>query len=373
MRTQVACVRFACALLLAVPAFSDVNTYSSSPALFVPETTPGVTTVITVPDTGIVNDVRMTVTLQHPLLADVQLRLTDPSGAVSTTVFNRDGGVGDGLYNVTFSDAAASLPPNFLTNGQCLSNTTFRPSDPFSTFAGVQVHGNWTLTVADLAGPDSSDCDCDGLNVGPPCPRTLDSWSLRIDYTTNLPPVAQCHDVTVSAGPGSCSVPADIDNGSFDPNGDPITFIQTPAGPYGLGSTAVTLTVTDTHAATSSCIGTVTVTAPPLVVSGATATPAALWPPNHKMVNVTVGYGSDGGCGTANCSITSVSSNEAANGSGDGNTSPDWQIVDAHHVNLRAERSGGGTGRVYTITVSCSDSGGHTASSNVLVTVAHSQ
>ncbi|MGZ5492722.1 MAG: hypothetical protein ACXW3E_04205, partial [Thermoanaerobaculia bacterium] len=70
MRTQIACVRFACALLLAVPAFSDVSNYSSSPALFVPESTPGVTTVITVPDTGIVNDVRMTVTLRHPLLAD---------------------------------------------------------------------------------------------------------------------------------------------------------------------------------------------------------------------------------------------------------------------------------------------------------------
>jgi hypothetical protein len=40
-------------------------------------------------------------------------------------------------------------------------------------------------------------------------------------------------------------------------------------------------------------------------------------------------------------------------------------------VNLRAERSGSGTGRVYTITITCTDGGGHTTTRNVQVTVAH--
>ena len=51
----------------------------------------------------------------------------------------------------------------------------------------------------------------------------------------------------------------------------------------------------------------------------------------------------------------SVSSNEPENGSGDGNTAHDWVIVDGHHVQLRAERSGHGTGRIYTLTVTCQD------------------
>ena len=54
-----------------------------------------------------------------------------------------------------------------------------------------------------------------------------------------------------------------------------------------------------------------------------------------------------------------MSSNEAVNGSGDGNTSTDWQVVDAHHVQLRAERSGNGDGRIYTITLTCTDAAGN--------------
>lgn len=76
--------------------------------------------------------------------------------------------------------------------------------------------------------------------------------------TPNQTPVAGCQDVTVVAGPG-CEVDGVVDSGSSDPDDDPITFDQTPAGPYSLGTTNVTLTVTDVQGATDSCEGTVTV------------------------------------------------------------------------------------------------------------------
>jgi uncharacterized repeat protein (TIGR03803 family) len=59
----------------------------------------------------------------------------------------------------------------------------------------------------------------------------------------NKPPVAHCQNVTVVAD-ASCSAAASIDAGSSDPDaGDTITLSQSPAGPYPLGDTVVTLRV----------------------------------------------------------------------------------------------------------------------------------
>ena len=101
------------------------------------------------------------------------------------------------------------------------------------------------------------------------------------------------------------------------------------------------------------------------------AAPANLWPPNHKMVPVTVTASAADACGAATCAIVSVSSNESANGQGDGNTATDSQITGPNTVNLRAERSGGGSGRVYTLTVRCSDPSGNASTGTTTVTVAH--
>jgi hypothetical protein len=67
--------------------------------------------------------------------------------------------------------------------------------------------------------------------------------------------------------------------------------------------------------------------------------------------------------------VISVTSNEPNDGTGDGNTAADWQVLDPHTVLLRSERSGGGTGRTYTLTVTCADASGNTASALTSVTV----
>ena len=91
------------------------------------------------------------------------------------------------------------------------------------------------------------------------------------------------------------------------------------------------------------------------------AAPAQLWPPNHEMRPVHVTAQAADVCDTAvpRCSITAVRSSEAADTRGDGKPATDWRITGALDVELRAERSGTGGGRLYTIEVACLDAAGN--------------
>jgi hypothetical protein len=102
------------------------------------------------------------------------------------------------------------------------------------------------------------------------------------------------------------------------------------------------------------------------VISGTSATPDVLWPPNHKFVDVTIDYTETSPC-AATCSL-SVTSNEPPVD----DKTPEFIVVDAHHVQLRAERLGTGDGRIYTITITCTNAAGTTTKS-VTVTVPHNQ
>jgi hypothetical protein len=179
-------------------------------------------------------------------------------------------------------------------------------------------------------------------------------------------PIAICHDVIIPAD-SNCSAAASIDNGSFDPAGGPITLTQSPAGPYPLGSTPVTLTVTDRNGASSQCAGAVTVVdATPPKIKEISADPSELWPPNGKMEKVSINYSVKENCSQPECRISSVTSDEPINSS-------DYNIIDAHHVKLRADRSGKGNGRIYKITITCTDDSGNASSKAVKVTVPHDQ
>jgi hypothetical protein len=110
----------------------------------------------------------------------------------------------------------------------------------------------------------------------------------------------------------------------------------------------------------------------PPVIASVTATPSVIWPPNHKMVPVTVSADASASCGPPVCKIVSITSDEPANGAGDGNTSPDALIVGDLAAEIRAERAGGGLlGRTYTITVECTDTAGNTTRKDTTVFVPH--
>lgn len=106
----------------------------------------------------------------------------------------------------------------------------------------------------------------------------------------------------------------------------------------------------------------------PPVISDVSVTPDILWPPNHKMVDVMVNYQAVDNCSMVTNSLTVVS-NEPDNGTGDGNTTGDIEVIDENHVRLRSERSGSGTGRIYTITIHSEDDCGNISTEDVEVYV----
>jgi hypothetical protein len=195
-----------------------------------------------------------------------------------------------------------------------------------------------------------------------------------------LPLVTPPANITVSADAGTCTASLDPGTATATDNcpgvavGGTRSDSQALNAPYPVGTTTITWTAMDAHGNSATATQTVTVTdGQPPTITNLSASPASLWPPNHTMQNVTVSYDASDNCGGVTCVISSVASNEPVNGTGDGDTAPDWLIVDPHHVQLRAERAGGGNGRTYTITVVCTDGSGSATTKAVTVNVPKSQ
>jgi hypothetical protein len=109
-------------------------------------------------------------------------------------------------------------------------------------------------------------------------------------------------------------------------------------------------------------------TAPTL--AGLPAAGCSLWPPDHRLVEVGLVTAQDALSGSAGAPVVTVTSNEPATGTGDGDLEPDV-LITGGAVQLRAERAGNGTGRVYTITATASDLAGNTASATATCKVPH--
>jgi hypothetical protein len=243
-------------------------------------------------------------------------------------------------------------------------------SGPASTDGGF----GWSLGATHDLGGDSPD----DLIVGKPAGGS--GAASIVLLAANKPPIAragadQTHECTASAGTA-----VNLDgSASSDPDGDPLTFewrdsnnVVVGTTPIvhvtlGLGTHTFTLTVSDNFGGSSTDAVNVTVadtTPPALSVSVA---PSTLWPPNHRLVPIGATVTITDTCDAApSIQLIAAMSNEPDNGLGDGNASGDIQDAaigtDDRAFLLRAERSGTGAGRIYTVTYRATD-----ASSNVTV------
>ncbi len=179
---------------------------------------------------------------------------------------------------------------------------------------------------------------------------------------------------TTLVGTGSTGPAGHALSYSWSEGGKPIATGASPVVKFGMGPNVVTLTVTDTATGLSST-DTVTVTVvdttpPTISVAGV---PTDLWPANHKMVRFFPVVTVSDACDPSPTVTLKVTSSEPDDGTGDGNTSGDIVIHSPTDVELRAERSGNGPGRTYTLVWTATDDSGNFKNFTAVVTVPHSK
>jgi len=200
----------------------------------------------------------------------------------------------------------------------------------------------------------------------------LGTFTVTVNAGDATPPVLTLTDVTAEATSPAGAIVSytatafdDVD-GIITPTCAPVSGSTFP-----LGVTTVQCSATDAAGNTATGSFTVTVedtTAPEIVAIS--ASPSTLWPPNHQMVLVTVTATVIDSVDDAPITrIISVKSSQPIDGTGDGDTAPDWNIVGPMQVELRSERSSG-QDRKYKITVESVDASGNTTTATVEVTVA---
>ena len=226
------------------------------------------------------------------------------------------------------------------------------------------------LAVANATGGDGAD---------------IGAFEVQGACGSNADPDAVDDTATVEVNSGASSL--DVLANDSDPDSDPLTIsavtqgtnggtvstdgatVSYTPGPNVLGADTFTYTIDDGQGGTDTATVTVTIvdTTPPDVT--ASVDTASLWPPNHQMENVGLTVNTSDNGGGAVTTAVSVYSDEDNLAPGSGNFSPDATLVPPSTLQLRAERSGAGDGRVYLIAIVATDASSNSSVSCVTVVV----
>lgn len=241
---------------------------------------------------------------------------------------------------------------------------------------GTVVNGTGNLTVNIIA--------TDVANNTASCSFTVTTTDKKLPVITPVnSSITNGGTITIPTDTGRCSFEADhqlditaIDNCdtslsylyTLTHNGitsQPVTASSLAGVLFSKGTTLISWLVTDDagNTATYSYVANIVDQEAP-VITGVYANPAILTPPDHKMRNVKIFYEVADNCGPVT-NILSVVSNKPVNN----NKNPDWIIIDDHNLQLRAERSGTGEDRQYTIKITSTDFAGNVSTQTVIVVV----
>jgi hypothetical protein len=300
---------------------------------------------------------------------------TFPIGATAVTVSATDaaGNVATGSFNVTVRDttAPAITPLANLTleaTSAAGAATTFTPSatDAVGLTSLTSSHASGSTfaigtTIVTITAKDAAN-------------NTSTATFTVTVRDTVAPAIATLANQTLEATNAQGAIATFVPSATDTVGVTSLTSSHASGSRFPIGTTTVTLTAQDAANNVSTATFTITVkdtTAP--TFSSLTASSGSLWPANHKLVAITLTPTASDTVGIASLKIVSATSNEPDNGLGDGDTANDIQITGPLALNLRAERAGGGNGRIYTIVVEARDAAGNATTRTVTIAVPKSQ
>jgi hypothetical protein len=237
---------------------------------------------------------------------------------------------------------------------------------------GCEIAGSFQLSGSNIAAV-AYDRDRELLYVAEEGFDALNAYSL--DPVDRNPVANAGRDQVVECVGGRGSEWAD-GRRSCDPD-DPLNYTWTALGTeyldeafyfdLPLGSNTIQLEVDDGRGGSDrDSFDVEVVDRRPPEIFGISANPAELWPPNGKLVPVTVDVQVDDLCDLEpSCAIVGVKSSEPVNGE-----EPDWELRSSLEVALRAAREGE-EDRTYTLSIACTDETGWSTSDTVVVPVLH--
>jgi photosystem II stability/assembly factor-like uncharacterized protein len=239
---------------------------------------------------------------------------------------------------------------------------------------GVLRAATWGRGVFELGAPNGPaiSVSTTRLTLDGACPGSGKDATIEVSNVGNQDLIV--NNVLRSSGPAAFQVLASPAVPLTLGAGQSATFTvrYTPASPGPRESAVIRIVSSDPAVPFVDVVATGRMETTPPVIAALTAAPAVLWPPNHEMVPVTISVDVSDNCDAAvagSCHIVAVTSNEPAGVEGSGKTAPDWAITGKLTLLLRGERSGNGTGRVYTVTVECTDGAGNHATRTTTVVV----
>jgi YVTN family beta-propeller protein len=287
-----------------------------------------------------------------PVLTSDQASVTVNEGQTAANT----GTVSDAAHNTVTLTASVGTVVN---NGDGTWSWSFLASEPIPsqtvTITGNDGHGGTGSTSFTLM-----------VNDVPP----------SILSVTNNGPITVGGSATITVNAADATGGNDPLSYEFDCNNDGIFEIGPQAGNTAACSFAtaglhtVNVRVTDGEGGVT--LGSTTVTVN-LDCSHATASPNLIWPPNHKLVPIQLSGVANPGGGAVAFTVTGIFQDEPVHSGGSGNTGPDGTGVGTSTPSVRAERDGGGDGRVYHIFFTAANGAGASCAGAVTVGVPKSQ